>query len=139
MAERNLAAACLAGGIVQSAAAQLGTERAGVFFVADIKHDRADLGGDADVLDAQLVAQRLYRGEVHLIIAHLQCNSHDCKMVRIKAAQLTECYEQRERVLAAGNTDRNPVALIYHMVMVHRTADIGKHFLHNSLLFDRTY
>ena len=52
MAERNLAAACLAGGIVQSAAAQLGTERARVFLVADIKHDRADLGGDADVLDA---------------------------------------------------------------------------------------
>ena len=45
-------------------------------------------------------------------------------------AELRQRDEQGERVLAARNADRYPVAGLYHMVMVHRAADIREHFLH---------
>ena len=130
VAERDLFAARGERGLVQRAAAHLGTQRAGVFLLPDIEDNLLDLGRDADVFHAQLVAQRLYRREVHLLITHLERNSDDLELLGVKGAQFGQRDQQRKRVLAAGYADRDTVAVLDHVVMVHRTADVREHFLH---------
>ena len=98
--------------------------------MADVEDDGSDLGRYADVLDAERVAERLYGRKIHLVVAHFEGNRHDLELFRIEPAQLRQRHEKRERVLAARNADRYPVAGLYHMVMVHRAADIREHFLH---------
>ena len=132
VAERDLFAARGLGGLVQRAAAHFGAQRAGVFLLADVENDLGDLGRDADVFDAQLVAQRSDGGEVHLRVAHLERDGDDLELFGIERAQPGQRGQQRKRILAAGYADRDAVALLDHMVMVHRAADIGKHFLHGG-------
>ena len=134
VAERDLFAARGLCGLVQRAAAHLGAQRTGVFLLADVEDDRADLGRNADVLDAQLVAQRPDGGKVHLRVAHLERDRDDLELLRIERAQLCQRDQQRERVLAAGHADRDAVAVLDHMVMVHRAADVREHFLHGLCL-----
>ena len=134
VAERDLFAARGLCGLVQRAAAHLGAQRAGVFLLADIEDDQPDLGRDADVLDAQLVAQHPDRGKVHLCIAHLERDRDNLEFLRVERAQLCQRDQQRERVFAAGYADRDAVAVLDHMVMVHRAADVREHFLHGLCL-----
>ena len=101
VAERDLFAAGGLRGFVQRATAHLGAQRAGVLLLADIEDDRANLGRDADIFHAQLVAQRLDRREIHLRVAHLERDGHDLEFLGVKCPQLRQRDEQRERILAA--------------------------------------
>ena len=130
VAERDLFAARGLGSLVQRAAAHFGAQRTGIFLLADIKDDRPNLGRNADVLDAKRVAQRPNGGEVHLRIAHFERDGDDLKLLRIERAQPRQRNQQRKRVLAAGYADRDAVAFLDHMIVVHRTADVGEQFLH---------
>ena len=53
-------------------------------------------------------------------------------MIWIKPSQVGKHCEQGKRILAAGYTDRNRIAFVYHMILIHRTADIRQHFLHDE-------
>ena len=130
MAERDLVAAVCLGGAVERAAAHVRAQRARVFLLADVKHDGLDVGLLRDKFHTQLLAQRRNRREIHLVIAHLQRDGLDLEFLGVEAAQPCERRQQRQRVLAAGHADRNDVAFFYHMVLIHRTADIREHFLH---------
>ena len=135
VAEGNLVAAGLASGVVKRAAAHLRAQRTGVFLVADVENDRPDLGGNADILYAETVAERLHRRKIHFVVAHFERDRDDLELFGIETAELRQRDEQGERVLAARNADRYAVAFLYHIVMVHRAADIREHFLHGVSSF----
>ena len=135
VAEGDLVAACGLRGLVQRAAAHLRAQRTGVFLVADVENDRSDLGRDADVFYTETVAERLHRREIHFVVAHFERDRDDFELFGIETAELRQRDEQGERVLAARNADRHAVAFLYHIVMVHRAADIREHFLHGVSSF----
>ena len=135
VAEGDLVAACGLRGLVKRTAAHLRAQRTGVFLVADVENDRPDLGGNADVFYAETVAERLHRRKIHFVVAHFERDRDDLELFGIETAELRQRDEQGERVLAARNADRHAVAFLYHIVMVHRAADIREHFLHGVSSF----
>ena len=131
MTECNFITAVRFGCAVERAAAHVCAQGARIFLLADVKDHGFDFGLFRDVFHLQFFTQLGNRREVHFFIAHFQGNGFDFKFLGIEAPQSCECGQQGEGILAAGHADSNDVAFFNHMVLIHRTADIREHFLHD--------
>ena len=137
--EGNGGASKLFCGGVERAAAHLGAERAGIFFLSDLKNDLVDLGGDDVVGDVKLLAELFDGLEVHAALkAHVDGYGDQLEFFGIEAAQICHCAEEREGVLAGGDADGDLVALLDHVVVVNSSAGIAEdsfHVFHKGSLF----
>ena len=134
MTERNRAAAVGERRVVKRAAPEIGAERTGIGFFADVKHDLADVGFFQNKFDIQLIAESGDRGEIHIRKADIQRNCFEVEPVGIEPPQICQRKQQGERILSAGDADGDAVAVSNHMIIICRAADIREQFLHAKYL-----
>ena len=108
--------------VVERAAAHLRAQRAGVFFLPHVEDDLLDVGPDPGVGDVPLGAERGHGREVHALEAELDRDRLEREGQGVEAAQMVEREEQQQAVLAAGDADRNGVARLDHVIVVHRAS-----------------
>ena len=121
------------GGGVQRAAAEIGTEGAGVVLLPDVKYDLGDLG----VNDLQRHLQAFAEGAERRVVNALEPQRHvhrlQLKMLRVEPPQLGKYRQQRHAVLAPGQPHTHPGSLFNHIVVLHRLSGQAEQALHNVL------
>ena len=55
----------------------------------------------------KFLAELLYGSKIKRIISQIDGNCRECEFLRIEASETGKRVEESERVLAAGNADRN--------------------------------
>ena len=102
----------------------LGAKAARVLFFSGLKNDFPKIGAPHDVFHLQFFAKRfngcvIFSNAVKLIVER---NRDQRKRLRVKVPQFGERIQERQRILAARNPDRDFIAGFNHIVFVHRRA-----------------
>ena len=130
MAEGELVGADLEAEVHQRAAAHLRAQGAGVFLLALLEDDLADLRFADDIGNVQRFAERAHAAEVEGLKAHGE--GHGGERVRIfrEAAVERERVEQQQTVLAPGDADGDVVARGDHAEILVGAAQAAEYFFH---------
>ena len=130
MAEGELVGADLEAEVHQRAAAHLRAQGAGVFLLALLEDDLADLRFADDIGNVQRFAERAHAAEVEGLKAHGE--GHGGERVRIfrEAAVERERVEQQQTVLAPGDADGDVVARGDHAEILVGAAQTAEYFFH---------
>ena len=132
MAQRHLVAAQLFGGGMESAPAQIGAERAGIFLLSVVEDDGADEGAAHLVGHTVLPEKGFQRGVVHRLAPELGVEGDGCHL-KGKAEvlpQLRKAHRQGYAVLAARNAHEDAVAGGKHLILLDGFAHQAAEPLH---------
>jgi len=72
----------------------------------------------------KFLAELLYGSKIKRIVSQIDGNCCECEFLRIEASETGKRVEESERVLAAGNADRNVIALFNEFIIVNRPARV---------------
>ena len=117
---------------VETAPSQVRAKTAGVLFVPSLEDYVADVRLVDNVLDIEFLAHVDDGRVVHAgaVEARVERDADDLKLLRIVAAHVGETVKERDRILAAGDPDRDLVAVLDHVIPVHGTAHVPLDLLH---------
>ena len=132
VSEGEFVAAKLFGERMKTAPPQVRAEAAGVLLVPGLEDHVADVRAVDDVLDAELSAHVDDGRVVHfgVVEARVERDADDLELFRIVPAHLGKTVEERDRILAARDADRDLVAVLDHPVAVHGAAHVPLDLLH---------
>ncbi|EXI77664.1 MAG: hypothetical protein AW12_03101 [Candidatus Accumulibacter sp. BA-94] len=126
VAQRNLVGTEFPGGAINDAAAQAGAQRAGRLAFRDgVLDDRVSVLLDDPVVDPDLLqvsGQHLCR-EAGLLL--VEVHGDQAEIDRRTLAKRHQHRQQGVGVLAAGDADQNGVAVLDHLVVGNRLADLA--------------
>ena len=125
VAQGNLIQPQLGHGIVEGSTAHLSAHGAGILFLAHIKNNVKDLGGDDVVGHLQLVTQGLHRAEVHLRHAGMHRQGVELKGHGVELLQPSHGGEQHQGVLPPRNPHSDTVSGLNHIIILNTTAQMG--------------
>ena len=125
MPQSDFIAAKLFRHIIQCALPHFCTERAGIFFFSLIKNDFADIGFHNGIMHTQLIAECLYAVIACAGQTERDGNCLQLKPLGIEALLMLEGDQKTDAVFAAGNTDRNFIAFLYHAIIIYCAAHIA--------------
>ncbi len=137
MGKGGLVAAKACRGLIKSAFAHLGAERAGVWLFADIENHLGNIRlfhmiGDADAL------QKIPDGRgIKAIKAEIDRYAKELVVDFHIAAVERQRVEQEDGILATRDTHGNLIAAFYHIKFFAGPAQAPKHFLHMEIPFIR--
>ena len=118
MPERDLANPVFDGDAVERAAAQVGTEGAGIFFPAYFENYFVYFLFGNDKLRFGLLAEAAYRRNVGTGKPRVKRDGGHGEMLRMEFRKQSQCAKQRQTVLAAAHAYRNTFAFTYHIIFV---------------------
>ena len=125
MPKCDFIAAQLFRGGIQRALAHFSAERTWVLFLTFFEYNLPDICFDKRIRHANLLAER-----ADIVIRRAgqtegNGDSRKLKGLGIEPLEVAQGNEQAEAVLAAGNAYSDFIAGLYHMVIVHRAADVA--------------
>ncbi len=122
MAEGDALTTHLNGGAVESAAPEIGTESAGIFFFADVKDDGGDIRTDEVEGNAECIAVGGDRIKIAAWEPHIDSDGAKRKGDGIEAAERGERGKECHGILTAGDADGDGIAGPDHVIVVQRAA-----------------
>ena len=134
MPERDLVGTEFLGRTIDDATAQTRTERAGRLALGNLfLDDRIRILLDDAVLDTQAaqISRKHVGGETRLLLIQIHCNQ--AKIHRRTLTQGHQCRQHGVGILAAGQADENGVAVLDHVVIGNRLADVAFKALFQTL------
>ena len=132
VSEGELVAPEFLGERVETAPPQVRAEAAGILLVPGLEDHVADARAVDDILDVEFLAHFNDGRIVHFcsVEARVERDADDLEPLRIVPAHLGETVEERDRILAARDADRDLVAVLDHPVAVHGAAHVPLDLLH---------
>ena len=125
MTESDLVTAKLLCRVMECPAPHFRTKRAGILFLSDVENYLRNFGIHHVVFDIKRLAKVAYRRKIHALKAHTYGYRTDLIFFWIEASHRGESTQKSERILTCGYTDSDPVAVLNHVVVVARTADVA--------------
>ena len=122
MAEGDALTTHLNGGAVESAAPEIGTESAGIFFFADVKDDGGDIRTDEVEGNAECIAVGGDRIKIAAWESHIDSDGAKRKGDGIEAAERGERGKECHGILTAGNAHSDGITGSDHVIVVQRAA-----------------
>ena len=130
VAQGDFVNALLPDQLIQGAPAHLCAHGAGIFLVAVVENDRADLRFHHRIRNVQAPAECLHPGKVHAREPQVDGHGLQIKMLGVILFKLCHEPEERQGILAAADADGDFVAVLDHIVILHATAQKSCHSLH---------
>ena len=105
--------------LIQGSLAHFCTQRTGIGFLPFIKDNLSNLCPDDGIGNLQFPAQRLDTAQIKALEPQVYGNGLQFKMLRIEPFQTVQRVKQRQGILSAGDSHRDPIPFLDHLIFIY--------------------
>ena len=126
----NLIAAFLFDRIIQRALPHFRAQRAGICLLPLLENNVCNIRLNDGIGNLQFIAADAFNSaQIQILESQVHRHGMQFKMLRIEPLQSMKGIKQRQGILSSRNPHRNPVALLYHMIIVRSPANVTQYLL----------